>query len=328
MDFSLSVRPGCDFSLSRGFPAVQVQFSVADTERVSSPVMELRTLRYFVAVAEDLHFGRAAARLHMTQPPLSRAIRQLETELGCELLQRSPNGVTLTPAGESLYEDARALLAQADRARVRAVAAAGAPILRVGTLADSAAQAGAALADAFRNQHPAVEIRIHEADFTDPTAGLRSGGTDIALTRAPFDQTGLTVRVLRTDPMGVVLRSGDPLAGRSSSSLAELADRRWFRLPDDVDSEWRAFWMPLVGTGDDGPVVRTIHECVQAVLWNDTLGLAPLGHRMPPGLAVIPLLDMPSSDLVIAWRTGDHNPLVRSFARTAEDIYRRAVASA
>ncbi|WP_433525373.1 LysR family transcriptional regulator [Nocardia pseudovaccinii] len=81
--------------------------------------MELRTLRYFVVVAEELHFGRAADRRRTTQPPLSRAIRQLEQELGCELLRRSPNGVALTPLGELLYKDARALLAQADRARPR-----------------------------------------------------------------------------------------------------------------------------------------------------------------------------------------------------------------
>src|ERR1700704_6415999 len=77
-----------------------------DTVRVSSPIMELRTLRYFVAVAEELHFGRAAARLHMSQPPLSRAIRQLETDVGATLLHRSAAGVTLTPAGAALLHEA------------------------------------------------------------------------------------------------------------------------------------------------------------------------------------------------------------------------------
>ncbi|MGY2063228.1 LysR family transcriptional regulator, partial [Nocardia gipuzkoensis] len=123
-----SASPGC-------LAAVQDLFGSPDTGPVSSPLMDLRTLRYFVVVAEELHFGRAAARLHMTQPPLSRAIRQLETELGCELLHRSPTGVTLTPAGISLLGDARGLLAQADRARSRATAA-GASILTIGTLAD------------------------------------------------------------------------------------------------------------------------------------------------------------------------------------------------
>lgn len=104
--------------------------------------MDLRELRYFVAVAEELHFGRAAARLHMTQPPLSRAIKQLETDLGYSLLHRSPSGVALTPAGATLYDEARTLLAQADQARVRVAAAAGTATITVGTLAERAEQAG------------------------------------------------------------------------------------------------------------------------------------------------------------------------------------------
>ena len=89
--------------------------------------MDLRSLRYFVAVADERHFGRAAARLHMTQPPLSRAIRQLETDLGAVLLHRSPAGVTLTAAGAVLYGEARTLLEQAEHARARVAAAAGPP---------------------------------------------------------------------------------------------------------------------------------------------------------------------------------------------------------
>jgi DNA-binding transcriptional LysR family regulator len=176
--------------------------------------MELRTLRYFAAVAEELHFGRAAARLHMTQPPLSRAIKQLEADVGAVLLRRSPAGVELTPAGTALYAEARALLEQADLARARVAAAAGSATITIGTLADSAEQAGTHLAAAFRELHPGVEVHVREADLTDPTTGLRAGLADVALTRAPFDDTGLSVQVLRADPVGVVLRADDPSASR------------------------------------------------------------------------------------------------------------------
>ncbi|WP_433512476.1 LysR family transcriptional regulator [Nonomuraea sp. CA-143628] len=286
--------------------------------------MDLRTLRYFVAVAEELHFGRAAVRLHMTQPPLSRAIKQLETDLGAVLLHRSPTGVSLTPAGAALYEEARTLLEQADQARARVAAAAGTPTMTIGTLGDSAEQAGTQLAAAFRQRHPGLNVRIREADFTDPTTGLRSGLVDVALTRAPFDETGITTHVLRSDPVGVVLRADDPLAGRDRLCLNDLADRRWFQLPEGIDPVWRAFWSHPMGLGQDGPVVRTVHECMQAVLWNGTVGLTTLTHALPEGLVAVPLLDMPPSRLVVAWNSSDSSPLIRSFRQIAAAVYRPA----
>ena len=300
-------------------PSVQHQCGTADAEPVLSLVMELRMLAYFVAVVEERHFGRAAARLHMTQPPLSRAIRRLETDLGAALLHRSPAGVALTPAGAALYDEARTLLAQADRARVRVAAAAGADTLTVGTLADSAEQFGARLAAAYRRRHPDITVRVRETDFTDPTTGLRAGLVDVALTRAPFADTGIVTHVLRRDPVGVVLRDDDPLAGRESLCLDDLAGRRWFRFPEGTDPVWRAYWRADDG---DGPVVRTAHECLQSVLWNGTVGLTPLTHAMPAGLTAVALRDMPTSDLVIAWPAARPSPLVRSFVDIAATIGR------
>ncbi|MCW2915396.1 MAG: transcriptional regulator, LysR family [Actinomycetia bacterium] len=145
--------------------------------------MELRTLRYFVAVAEELHFGRAAARLHMSQPPLSRAIQRLETDLGIALLHRSSAGVALTPAGATMLDEARTLLRQADQMRVRMAALAGTGTITIGMLADSADPGAMRLAAAYRREHPDVEVRIRETDLTDPTCGLRAGLVDVALTR-------------------------------------------------------------------------------------------------------------------------------------------------
>jgi DNA-binding transcriptional LysR family regulator len=294
--------------------------AVVDTVRVSSPVMELRTLRYFVAVAEELHFGRAAARLHMTQPPLSRAIKQLETDVGAVLLRRSASGVTLTPAGAALLEEARTLLDQADQARVRVAAAAGAATITVGTLSDSSDRGATRLAAAYRRRHPAVEVRIRETDLTDPTCGLRAGLVDVALTRGPFDETGLTVRELRADPVGAVLRADDPLARQERLKLADLAGRRWFQFPDGTDPIWRSYWNG--GAPRQGPVVRAVQECLQAVLWNGTVGISPLGHDPPAELTVVPLIDMAPSRVVVAWKEGDANPLIRSFAQIAAAAYR------
>ena len=286
--------------------------------------MDLRALRYFVAVAEERHIGRAAARLHMTQPPLSRAVKALEAELGVVLLNRTSTGVTLTAVGDVLYAEANTLLKQSEHIRSRVSAAAGPATLTVGVLADSADQAGTHLADAFRHHDPTVRVRIREADFTDPTAGLRTGRVDVALTRTPFDDTGISTHVLRSNPVGVVLRDADTLATRHTLQLRDLADRRWFQLPDGTDPLWRAYWNGMERTGElrDRPIVRTIHECLQAVLWNDTIGLTPLGHALPDGLTCVPLTDMPPSRLVVAWNSGNDGPLTRSFVDIAAATYR------
>ena len=297
------------------------------TWSVSLQVMDLRSLRYFVAVAEERHFGRAAARLHMTQPPLSRAIKQLEADVGTLLLHRSPAGVTLTPAGTALYDEARVLLEHAERARARVTAAAGTATFTIGTLADGAGEVGAGLADAFRRHNPGVRVRVREADLTDPTAGLRAGLVDVGLTRMPFDRAGISTRVLRSDPVGVVLRADDPLAHRDTLLVRDLDDRRWFQFPEGTDPEWRAYWSGTAPGGAlrDGPVVRTVSECEQAVLWNGTIGLAPLtplAHAWPPGLTVVPLADMTPSRLVVAWNKTDANPLIRSLTQIAAAVYR------
>ncbi|GAA4609993.1 LysR substrate-binding domain-containing protein [Actinoallomurus liliacearum] len=281
--------------------------------------MELRTLRYFVAVAEELHFGRAAARLHMSQPPLSRAIKQLETEVGATLFDRSSAGVTLTQVGTVLLDEARALLAQADRVRTRVAAAAGAATITVGILGDTTDPGATRLADAYHRRHPRVEVRVRETDLTDPTCGLHAGVVDVALTRGPFDETGLTVRELRADPVGALLRADDPLARRDSLKLADLTDRRWFLFPEGTDPHWQSYWSG--GEPREGPVVRAVQECRQAVLWNGTVGMTLLDHEPGEGLTVVPLIDMPLSRLVVAWNESDTNPLIRSFVQTAIAAY-------
>ncbi len=256
----------------------------------------------------------------MSQPPLSRAIKRLGAEFGALLFARSPTGVTLTPAGAVLLDEARALLGQADRLRVRVAAATGVATVRVGILGDGTDPGVTRLAAAYRRSHPGVDIRIRDTDLTDPTCGLRAGLVDVALTRAPFDETALTVRELRSDPVGVVLRADDPLAGRGRLRSADLGDRRWFQFPRGTDPVWQSYWNG--GEPREGPVVRVVQECLQAVLWNGTVGMAPLGHELPAELVAVPLTDLPPSRVVVAWNEGDTNPLVRSFADIATAAYR------
>jgi DNA-binding transcriptional LysR family regulator len=282
--------------------------------------MELRTLRYFVAVAEELHFGRAATRLHMSQPPLSRAIKQLEAEVGAPLFDRSSAGVSLTAVGAVLLDEARALLDHAERLRVRVAASAGAATITLGILGDSADPGATRLAAAYRRRHPGVTVRIRETDLTDPTCGLHAGLVDVALTRGPFDESGLTVHELRVDPVGALLRADDPLARRGHLALADLADRHWFQFPEGTDPIWQTYWNG--GEPRQGPVVRSVQECQQAVLWNGTIGITLLGHKPAEQLAVVPLTDMAPSRAVAAWNRDDTNPLIRSLVQIATTAYR------
>jgi DNA-binding transcriptional LysR family regulator len=275
--------------------------------------MDLRALRYFVAVAEEGHIGRAAERLGMTQPPLSRAMRALETDLGVGLLERTVRGVTLTAAGETLLVEAREVLARADLLRSRVQGPTG---FAIGTLADTADLVGERLVGVFRERHPGVEVSVHEADLGDPTAGLRAGLVDVALTRSPFDVTGLGTRILATEPVGVVLPADDPLVG--AAVVTSDVPRAWVRLPES-DPAWTAYWS---GGEPDGPVVRTIQECLQAVLWTGRAALAPVEQPVPAGLTVVPVRDREPSALVVAWR--EETPLVRSFVEVAALSFSRA----
>jgi DNA-binding transcriptional LysR family regulator len=295
---------------------------ILDTESVSSMVVELRLLAYFVAVAEERHIGRAAARLQMTQPPLSRAIRKLEEQVGVVLIERTPRGISLTAAGTALLDGARALLEQADRLHSRTLAAAGPRTLVVGTLADAAEQVGRVLVDEFRRRNPEVDVTIHETDLSDPTAGLRADLVDVALTRSPFDDAGITTHRLRSEKIGMVVRDDDPLANEKSVRLGDLADRRWVALPPNTDELWCAYWT-VASTGEPlpGAVKRTIQECLQSVLWNGASALAPLSQNVPDGLTVVPVADRPPSHLLVAWRAGNRDPLIRSFVDVAAEVF-------
>lgn len=279
-------------------------------------------MRYFVAVAEERHVGRAAARLAMTQPPLTRAIQRLEDDLGVTLFQRVPTGVSLTPAGAELLDGARGLLEQVDRLRTQVRSAAAGRTFVVGTLADAAEHVVRVLVDEFRRRNPDVKVSIHETDLGDPTAGLRAGLVDVALTRSPFDDAGITTCRLRTERIGMVVREDDPLAANDIVRLADLTGRRWIQLPPGTDKLWRAYWTVAAESDQDTSLVkRTIGECLQSVLWNGTSALAPLDQRLPDGLTVIPVADRPPSHLLVAWKAGSRDPMIRSFVEVAADVF-------
>lgn len=188
--------------------------------------MVLRTLRSFVAVAGEVHFGRAVARLRMPQPLLSRAIRQLETAPGCALLSRPPAGVALTPVGTALHDEVRALRGRADQMRAR-VFAAPSP-----TAPSRSATASPPTGNRPRRTNPHPRGGPDRPDHR--TAGRPRGrGSDPGSVRRHRDRRARTA--LGLGRRGAAC-ADDPLAGRDTLCLDDLADRRWFRFPDGTDS--------------------------------------------------------------------------------------------
>jgi DNA-binding transcriptional LysR family regulator len=186
--------------------------------------MELRQLRYFVAVAEELHFRRAAARLHMSQPPLSNQLRLLEEELGCPLMIRSRRRVELTPAGESFLRDARALLADLDEAVVTAqrIHAGRAGQLRISFVGSALLSLVPDVVKRYRATRPDVEVQLRERSTEEQLRELRAGSIDVALVPLPVDAPDLRTELLRRERAVAALPAAHPLAKLQQVPLRRL----------------------------------------------------------------------------------------------------------
>jgi len=198
--------------------------------------MELRHLRYFVAVAEELHFGRAARRLHIAQPPLSQQIRRLEAELGTELLRRSRRRVELTEPGRLLLEHARPLIADADGLEGLVRRAAGGEVgrLAVGFVGSATYRALPALVRAFRDRVPDVDLVLTELTSTPQVAALRARQIDVGIVRPPVVEDGLLLEPLVEESLVAAVSDAHPLAGRRRIAVAALADEPFVLFPRDV----------------------------------------------------------------------------------------------
>lgn len=204
--------------------------------------MELRHLRYFVAVAEELHFGRAAARLGIAQPPLSQQIRQLERELGVELLVRARR-IALTEPGRVLLAEARAILARVAAAAL-AVERAGrgeTGTLAVGVVASATYGVVPRIFRTFRARHPDVALTLAVMSSGDQAAALRAGRIQLGIARPPFGDETLRAETLVEEPVVVALPGGHPLASRRALRLGALADEPFVLFPRDRRPGWSDF---------------------------------------------------------------------------------------
>ena len=281
--------------------------------------MELRHLRYFVAVAEQRHFGRAAELLHMAQPPLSQQIRQLEAELGFPLLTRTTRRVDLTPAGVSYLDDAREILAAVDAAGEAAgrIAAGRTGRLMVGCVGSATYSLLPALAKALRNELPDVEFGFRgEMLSPEQVAALHGGSLDLALMRRLPDSAGLATSDLRREPLLVALPQEHRYAGRRRLRVADLAGEGLIVHAGSGRSVMSSLVHELFESSDlELQVVHEVAETSTLVTFVAAgLGIAivpePTSVLSVPGVVYVPLVGTPGVDLVVATRQGDDNPVL------------------
>ncbi|MEV4673847.1 LysR family transcriptional regulator [Actinomadura sp. NPDC049382] len=276
--------------------------------------METRELRYFVAVAEELHFGRAAERLGIAQPPLSRAIQQLERRLGVTLIDRTNRTIALTEPGRVLLHEGRAALdavAAADRRTRRA--AHTEPSLVLVTKAGATSELLAKLLDAYAAEPGAVAVDVQLCAPGEQERLLRDGRADVALLHLPFDSTaGFDTEELRTEGQVAVLPAGHPLSTRTHLHMADVTGLPDLPLPR---------WPRADGAYPDGPgpEVHDQVQLLQLIALGRTAAILPETCRshLREDLVTVPVLDAPRVTTVIAWPPHSRSQPLATLIRTA-----------
>jgi DNA-binding transcriptional LysR family regulator len=291
--------------------------------------VHLRDLRYFVAVADELNFTRAAERLHLSQPALSKQIRGLEASLRAQLLRRDRRQVELTAAGRALHATARSLLADWDEAAavVAEAAAAEAKTLRVGTLTSIGRGLFPAALEEFGKRQPGWQVELQSFGWGDPTAGLSGQETDAAFVWLPVG-AGLETEVLASEPRLVAISSRHPLAGRAQVNFAEITGEPFAALPVSAGPA-RDFWLAAACRGGRPPriaaEVSSADEVFELVSAGTAVTLLAEGNAIVyarAGITCIPVTGLEPALLAIAWRGDDHRACVRDFVRACRDAAR------
>jgi DNA-binding transcriptional LysR family regulator len=271
--------------------------------------VEMRHLRAFVALAEELHFGRASQRLYLTQPALSQTLRQLEASVGGRLVERTTRSVALTANGLAFLADARAVIAAYDTALARAARAARQEqgILRVGYQIGAALEIAPIVLRAYAERYPSVSVELREFDFGEPFAGLDVGLVDVAFVKMPLEDERLAYEFLEHETIFAGLAPSHPLAQRSSIAIAEILDDPIVAAPRAA-GPWRDFWLATEYRGGKPPKVvleaANFDSELQAVAVGKAItitSLATTKYYARPGVVFVPIHDLPPVTVVLAW---------------------------
>lgn len=278
--------------------------------------LDLRKLRYFVAVAEELNFGRAAQRLHIAQPVLSRQIRSFERELGVQLFTRGSRGTQLTAGGVQLLQDAKVLLDDVKAVQQRLIRTAPQVIVRVGVMPGLRATAAAA---AFEAAAPGRRAIVRQIGWVEQVDVVRNGEFDVVYAREPIDHRGLGTMPLLEEPMDAVLPADDPLAQKSSVRLADLTSRVLLHDPALLPG-----WHELVAPGQrwapPHSTVRSVEDKLEHVAAREGFVVLPrstTAYYRRPDVRVVPVEDLGSSPVTLIWNAAVENPARDQFIAAA-----------
>ncbi|MFJ4185512.1 LysR family transcriptional regulator [Kitasatospora sp. NPDC089509] len=293
-----------------------------------------RDLRYFAAVAEELHFTRAAERLFVSQPALSKQIRMLERQLGAPLFERDRHGVRLTPVGAALLPHAHRLLAAWDAAREAVEAAkAGQRTTIVVGMSTSPGRGGLlpAIRSRFTDAHPEATVKLRQVSWEDSTAGLADASSDLAFVWLPLpDPERYACVVVAEEPRLVAMSQEHPLAAREVVDFADLLDEPFLALPESA-GVLRDHWLALDARGGRPPrigaEIASTDETYEALV--DGRGVCLLAGGNAPlialgGVVTRPVHGLSPSRLALARRADDHRPLVLAYARACRQATGRS----
>ncbi|MET3904294.1 LysR family transcriptional regulator [Paenarthrobacter sp. 4246] len=292
--------------------------------------MELRQIEAFLAVAEELHFGRAAERLRMAQSPLSQTIKKLEKGLGAPLFVRNTRSVTLTPAGHSLLPHARRILDEVDLAR-RAVSAGTGTVYGKLAIGFSGALNHATLPPltrALRQHYPQLDVTLRGGLLTQEALHqLGNGALDLAFIGLPIDAPSLATRRIAIERLGVTLPADHPLAGQASVEMAELAGDPFITMPAAQGSTLREVTFAACAAAGFRPriaqEVSDPYTALSLVAGGVGISLMPgsIAGIMPAGIVFLPLQ---GDDVLLisglAWKPGSMSPAVRAAIQLAEEV--------
>jgi DNA-binding transcriptional LysR family regulator len=293
---------------------------IMDVMAESPPVdLDLRLVRYFTVVAERRHFGRAAEELHVAQPSLSRQVRRLEQQLGARLLDRTPQGTTLTEAGQVFLPLAKAMLTSAARAAASTRAAAQPSRVTIGYLTSLIVTPAVR---ELRRRHPDADVRVLHLAWDEPRAALLDHRVDAVVCRLPFATDGLHVTVLYDEPRELLVPRDHRLAGKEWVTLDDVEGEPMPRLADPA---WNSFWRvdprPDGTPAPGGPLVTDLEEKMELIASGEAVAIVSAGLRadhLRPDLTTIPLRGVEPAHVVLATRAGDRGRLVAAFRKVAQ----------